>query len=105
MDISQAAQIWVNVALLWIGFGVVVGLIARSLLPGEEPKGTLGTVVIGIGGSSVGLLLFSSLWRSEQFNPIGPMGFFVSVLAAMGTLLAFRFSLALWKKRGKAKNR
>ena len=103
MDLSSAAQNWVNVALLWIGFGVVVGLIARSLLPGEEPKGTFGTIVLGVGGSSVGLFLFSLLWRSERFNPIGPMGLFVSVLAAMGILLAFRFLLALWKRREKAK--
>ncbi len=101
MDLSPAAQIWVNVALLWIGFGVVVGLIARSLLPGEEPKGALGTVVLGVGGSCVGLFLFSLLWRSERFNPIGPVGFFVSVFAAMGILLAFRSTLTLWRKRKK----
>ena len=103
MDLSQTAQNWVNVALLWIGFGVVVGLIARSLLPGEEPKGALGTVALGIGGSCVGLFLFSTIWRAEHFNPIGPLGFFVSVLTAMGILLTFRFSLTMWKKSEKAK--
>ena len=86
-----------------MGFGVVVGLIARSLLPGEEPKGALGTLVLGLGGSSVGLLLVVALW--EHFNPIGQLGFFVSVLAAMGLLLAYRLSLTLWKKRGKAKTK
>ena len=103
MDLSPAAQNWVNVTFLWIGFGAVVGLIARSLLPGEEPKGALGTVSLGVGGSCVGLFLFSVIWRTEHFNPIGPLGFFVSILAAMGILLTFRFSLTVWRKRTKAK--
>ena len=103
MDLSQTAQNCVNVAFLWIGFGVAVGLTARALLPGEEPKGTLGTVLVGVGGSSVGLLLLSVFWRSQPLNPISPMGFFVSLLAAIGILLVFRFSLTLWKRRPKTK--
>ena len=99
MDLTQSAQNWVNVALLWIGFGLVVGLVARSLFPGEEPKGALGTVALGIGGSCVGLFLLSLIWQTEHFNPIGPMGFFTSVLATLGVLIVFRFSLALWKRQ------
>ena len=103
MDLSPAAQNWVNVVLLWIGFGTVVGMVARSLFPGNEPKGALGTVVLGVGGSCIGLFLVSLFLRLEHFNPIGPFGFFVSVLAATGILLVFRFALALQKKREKAK--
>ena len=105
MDLSPAAQHWVNVALLWIGFGTIVGLVTKSLLPGTEPRGALGTVLLGVGGSCIGLFLFSVLVHPEHFNPIGPVGFFVSVLAASGTLLVFRFGLALKKKREKAKER
>ena len=102
MDLSPAAQNWVNVVLLWIGFGTVVGFVARSLFPGDEPKGALGTVLLGVGGSCVGLLIFSRFLRPDHFNPIGPVGMFVSVLAATGMLLVFRFVLALKKKREKA---
>ena len=105
MDLSPAAQHWVNVAFLWIGFGTVVGFVARSLLPGTEPKGALGTVLLGIGGSCIGLFLFSLALRPERFNPIGPIGFFISVITALGTLLVFRFALTLKKKRERAKDR
>ena len=105
MDLSLTAQNWVNVVLLWIGFGTVAGLMARALFPGNEPKGALGTVLLGVGGSCVGLCLVSLLFRLEHFNPIGPLGFFVSVLTAAAMLLTFRFALALQKKREKTKER
>ncbi len=93
MDLSATSQQWVNVVLLWIGFSVVIGLVARAFLPGDEPKGALGTLVIGVVGSSVGSFFASLFWKMERFNPIGPLGFAVSVLAAMGVLLLFRFLL------------
>ena len=41
----------------WIFFGTVVGLIARALVPGEQPLGLLKTMLLGIAGSFVGGLL------------------------------------------------
>ena len=38
----------------WLIFGLIVGLIAKALHPGEDPVGFLPTVGIGIAGSFVG---------------------------------------------------
>jgi len=38
----------------WIVFGLVVGLIARFLMPGPQPMGFILTALIGIAGSFVG---------------------------------------------------
>jgi|GEM_PF-2849662 len=38
----------------WIFFGFVIGLIARGVVPGPQPMGCLGTIVLGIGGSFAG---------------------------------------------------
>ena len=103
MNLSLEAQNWVNVVLLWVGFGTLVGLTVRAFLPGEEPKGTLGTVALGVSGSCIGLLLLPMVLRLDHFNPIGPVGFFVSVLTASGILLVFRSVLSFGKKYGKAK--
>lgn len=40
--------------LSWIGFGLVVGVIAKILLPGSENMGWIRTIVVGIAGSFVG---------------------------------------------------
>jgi uncharacterized membrane protein YeaQ/YmgE (transglycosylase-associated protein family) len=38
----------------WIVFGFLVGLIARGIVPGEQPLGCLRTILLGIAGSFVG---------------------------------------------------
>ena len=35
----------------WILFGFIVGLIARVLMPGRDPLGLIGTIVLGIVGA------------------------------------------------------
>ena len=36
--------------LLWIVFGLVVGLVAKLIMPGQDPGGIILTIVLGIGG-------------------------------------------------------
>jgi uncharacterized membrane protein YeaQ/YmgE (transglycosylase-associated protein family) len=38
----------------WIVIGLIAGAIARWLMPGPDPMGWLGTIVLGIVGSLVG---------------------------------------------------
>ena len=37
--------------LLWIVFGLVVGLVARLIMPGPDPGGIVLTIVLGIVGA------------------------------------------------------
>ena len=59
LELSQSAQQWVNVVLIWIGFGALAGLLAKSILPGRDPAGAVATLVIGIAGSTIGLLVLT----------------------------------------------
>ena len=45
--------------LLWILFGIIVGFVARWIVPGEAPGGVLGDLVVGIVGAFLGGWLFS----------------------------------------------
>jgi uncharacterized membrane protein YeaQ/YmgE (transglycosylase-associated protein family) len=90
LGLSPAAQQWVNVTLLWIGFGTLAGLLARSLIPGRELGGALGTVMVGIVGSVVGPLTLCHFLKPENFNPIGPLGFLAAVGGAVVCLLLLR---------------
>lgn len=38
----------------WIVMGLIVGLLARFILPGKDPRGFFITILLGIGGSLLG---------------------------------------------------
>jgi len=89
LELSQTAQHWVGVVLIWIGLGTTAGLVARILLPVREP-GAVGTLVIGILGSTAGLWTLSLLVARGPVNPISPVAFFAACLGAFALLLAHR---------------
>ncbi|HEY1867748.1 MAG TPA: GlsB/YeaQ/YmgE family stress response membrane protein [Candidatus Cybelea sp.] len=53
----------------WIIFGLVVGLVARWIVPGEGPGGVVGDIIVGIIGAIIGGLLYG--W----FGHAGVSGF------------------------------
>lgn len=95
IDISPAAQHTVNVILLWVGFGAVVGMIVRGLIPGKEPSGPLSTFLIGISGSCAGPLILMKVWPEEKFNPISPLGFGAALLSALVFLIVTKIVIYL----------
>ncbi len=40
--------------LIWIVFGLVVGIIAKLLMPGRDPGGFIVTTLLGIAGALLG---------------------------------------------------
>lgn len=71
--------------------GLIVGIIARLLLPGREalPDGALGwlvTAVIGIVGALIGGVIARSLWAGENYAA----GWIMSILGAIILLLLVR---------------
>ncbi len=47
--------------LSWIGMGLIVGVLAKFLLPGKDPGGIIITILIGIAGAFVGGFVGSRL--------------------------------------------
>jgi uncharacterized membrane protein YeaQ/YmgE (transglycosylase-associated protein family) len=80
--------------ILWLCIvGLIVGAIARLLLPGRDNIGVLGTIVLGIIGSFVGGFL-ENLWKYHtmsvhSFHPVGLIG---SIIGAFVLLLLFRLT-------------
>jgi uncharacterized membrane protein YeaQ/YmgE (transglycosylase-associated protein family) len=71
--------------LYYILVGLVVGIIARLLLPGRDPIGIIGTIVVGILGAIIGGYLFGAVFAdTEGVDWIG------SILVAMGLLWLYR---------------
>ncbi|MHC4177189.1 MAG: GlsB/YeaQ/YmgE family stress response membrane protein [Planctomycetota bacterium] len=99
LELSQTAQHWVNVVLIWVGFGALAGLLARVILPAEKPSGPVLTLLLGIVGSLIGLLALSLLFRGRQLNPISPLGFLAATAAAFLLLVLYRVFYACFFKR------
>lgn len=73
----------------WIIVGLIVGALARLLLPGRDPMGWIATILLGIAGSVVGGFVAGLLWRTgpNQFNPGGLL---LSLIGAILLLLIWR---------------
>jgi len=71
----------------WILFGLVVGIIAKLLMPGRDPGGMIVTVVLGIVGAVVGGFLGRAL---GMYGPNEPAGFLMSLVGAIVLLAIYR---------------
>ncbi|MHB8899389.1 MAG: GlsB/YeaQ/YmgE family stress response membrane protein [Thermoguttaceae bacterium] len=104
-ELSNVAQQWINVILIWVGFGTLAGLLARGLVPGREPQGAVGTVVIGIVGTALGLGALSWALNRPTFNPISPLGFFAAVGGAFLLVVFYRVAALRWLVDGEERHR
>ena len=50
----------------WIIFGLIVGALAKFIMPGKDPGGFVITTVLGIVGALVGAVLL--LWLYRRFR-------------------------------------
>lgn len=68
--------------LVWCVYGLFVGSIAKSLVPGEENFGFVKTVALGVAGSYMGGAILYLLGTYEAVSPAGiVMGVAGAVLA------------------------
>ena len=70
----------------WILFGLVIGAIAKFLMPGRDPGGWIVTILLGIAGSFVGGFLASALLGRENQTA----GWIGSIIGAMVLLFIYR---------------
>ncbi len=74
--------------LSWCVFGLVVGAVARFLMPGRQHMGLLLTIGLGIVGSFAGGFI-SSLLSGHTDNLVNPSGWIMSIIGALVVLFAY----------------
>ena len=71
----------------WIFFGLIVGVIAKLLMPGRDPGGFIITILLGIAGAMMGGWMGRLL---GLYGPGQPAGFFMAVVGSILLLLLYR---------------
>jgi uncharacterized membrane protein YeaQ/YmgE (transglycosylase-associated protein family) len=73
--------------LITIFVGLLVGLVAKLLMPGRDPGGFIVTILLGIAGAAVARWIGRALgW----YGPDDAAGFLASVAGAILILIAYR---------------
>jgi uncharacterized membrane protein YeaQ/YmgE (transglycosylase-associated protein family) len=72
---------------VWILFGLVVGVVAKLLMPGKDPGGFIVTILLGIAGAMVGGLIGRAM---GFYGPDDTAGWLMSILGAIILLAAYR---------------
>ena len=82
-------MIWFILGLVLIG--LIAGFIARALVPGPDPMGVAGTILLGIVGSFVGGFLGYVLFGHDlNEGAVQPSGIIGSIIGAVIVLLIYR---------------
>jgi uncharacterized membrane protein YeaQ/YmgE (transglycosylase-associated protein family) len=71
----------------WIVFGLVVGALAKLVMPGRDPGGIIVTMLLGIAGSMLGGFIGRA---AGWYGPGQAAGFLMSFLGAVILLLLYR---------------
>ncbi len=71
--------------------GIIVGVVARFVLPGADHMGFVMTGALGIAGSFVGGLISRLFSKPADGATFHPAGIFMSVVGAIILLVAWRY--------------
>ena len=77
--------------IVFLIVGLIAGFIARALVPGPDPMGWVGTMVLGIVGSFVGGVLLSLVTTGT---------FEISATGILGSIVGAIIVLLIWRAMG-----
>jgi uncharacterized membrane protein YeaQ/YmgE (transglycosylase-associated protein family) len=82
-----------------IVIGIVIGIIARLVMPGRQHIGALMTVLLGIGGALIGGIVAGAIGTGDIFE-LNFLGTIVGIIAAVG-LIAIAEALGVGEDRAR----
>ena len=89
-QISVVLQDAAHEVLMWVGFGTLVGLAAKAIMPGRDPGGALGTMLMGIVGSVLGCGVIAFYCHGYRIMPISVAGFAAGTFGSFIILFFYR---------------
>ncbi|MBM4002380.1 MAG: GlsB/YeaQ/YmgE family stress response membrane protein [Planctomycetes bacterium] len=101
VNFPDYVQLWANDILTWVGFGTIVGLLAKAIMPGRDPGGSIATLGMGIGGTLIGCGVWSFFYNA-RVTPISPMGFAVGTAGSFIILFFYKLLGGYWFIEGES---
>jgi len=74
----------------WIVFGLVVGAIAKLVMPGRDPGGVIVTILLGIVGAVLGGWIGRTM---GMYGPNEPAGFIMALVGSVVVLALYRMAI------------
>ena len=102
VPLNEAAQLAGDWLLTWVGFGTLVGLVAKAIMPGRDPGGAVATLLMGVGGAVIGCGILSYFYDGQRVSPLTPLGFCLAVGGAFVLLVFYRLLGGYWFVEGDA---
>lgn len=99
-ELIKAVEQTCNDILTWIGFGTLAGLLAKAIMPGRDPGGTIATLMMGIGGTVIGSGILMYFTGGNRVTPISPLGFLVATGGAFLLLAFYRVLAGFYFREG-----
>ncbi len=96
LDVTQGVMLndsalqLANDVLVWIGFGTIVGLLAKGIMPGRDPGGAVATILMGIGGTIMGCGVLSFFGDGQRVVPLSPLGMVAGIVGTMIILFFYK---------------
>lgn len=103
VSLSQSAQQLAEHMLMWVGYGTLVGLLAKAIMPGRDPGGAIATLAMGIGGSVLGSGLLAYAWEGHRVSPLTPAGFLLGTAGAFALLGFYRLLAGYYFTEGQVR--
>jgi uncharacterized membrane protein YeaQ/YmgE (transglycosylase-associated protein family) len=89
-ELPASIQEVAHLILTWVGFGTLVGLLAKAIMPGRDPGGAIANLLMGVGGTVIGCGLLMFVSDGRKVTPISPEGFLVATGGAFILLFFYR---------------
>lgn len=74
----------------WIVFGLIAGVLAKMIMPGDDPGGFILTIILGVVGAFVGGFIGTRIGFGTVTG-FDIRSFFVAIVGALVVLIGYRF--------------
>jgi len=79
-----------NTIIIWLVLGLIVGVLAKYLVPGKDPGGLITTSLTGVAGAFLGGAIASYFGIASEVGTISFMSVLTAIIGSMVLLIALR---------------